>query len=201
MKTQEEKDGLLALLKRHQDADDFIRGTWLRDEENELGEKRGCFYGCTMQTDNGAREAFSEKYGIDLWYCYLTEKIFEGLPKGEFEAFPFNSIGVVPLDFDFNKIKSPFNKALLLKQLDWITYETVRAVLINTAKLFDTPFNEIDKGAARSAESAARSAARSAESAAWSAAWSAESAARSAARENFYVWMRDTLFALIKENA
>jgi hypothetical protein len=152
------------------------------------------------------------KHDIDLWYVYLTERIFEGLPAGEFQQFPYDSIAVVPLNYDFNKIKSPFNKAMLLKQLDWLTDENVRKVITDTASLFDTPFNEIDESAAwsaawsaaRSAESAwsaARSAAWSAESAwsaaesAWSAAWSAESAA-----QNFYVWMRDTLFELIRQN-
>lgn len=184
MKTQEEKEGLLSELKAHQLADDFVRGQWLQND----GIK-GCFYGCTMKTNSNPRERFSEKYGIDLWYCYLTERIFEGLPEGEFESFPYNSIEVLPLNFDFDQVKSDFNKALLLKQLDWIKDDSVREVLLNTSKLFDVPFSEIDKKAARSAAESAESA--------------AESAARSArsAEKNFYVWMRDTLFEIIKNNS
>jgi len=193
MKTTEKKNLLLAELKAHEIADEFVRGTWLADD----GVK-GCFYGCTMKTDSEPREKFAKKYDIDLWYCYLTEKIFENLPGDQFKSFPYDSINIIPLNFDFNVVKSEWNKAMLLKQLDWITDEKVRKVLLNTAKLFYIPFNEIDKEAAWSAESAAwsaesaawsaESAARSAESAAGSAAWSAaESAARSAQAE----WLRN----------
>jgi len=230
------KNELLKNLKHHQEIDAFIQGQWLQDEKIEGNGFKGCFYGCTTQTNKNPREKFSEKYGIDLWYCYLTERIFEGLPKGEFESFPYDSINIIPLNFDFNRIKSDYFKAILLKQLDFVTDENVRNVLISTAELFNVPFNEVSKpaawSAAESAESAARSAwlaARPAESAAmaaaesaawsagsaawlaaesaarsaWSAAESAELAAESAAWSpwsNFYIWQKDTLFNLIKEN-
>jgi len=223
MKTQEEKNELLSQLKYHQDLDAFVQGQWLLNEKLENNDFKGCFYGCTMQTNDNPIFKFSEKYDIDLWYCYLTEKIFEGLPDGKYRQFPYRSIEILPLNFDFNIVKSQFHKAILLKQLDWVKDEKVIEVLIKTAKLFEVPFNEISKSAA---ESVAQSAARSAQSAAWSAesaasaawsaqsarlarlaAWSAaESAAWSAAKsvaqsavENHYVWMRDLLFELIEE--
>ena len=200
MKTQEEKNELLHQLKYHQDLDAFVQGQWLLNEKLENNDFKGCFYGCTMQTNDNPILKFSEKYDIDLWYCYLTEKIFEGLPDGQYRQFPYRSIEILPLNFDFNIVKSQFHKAILLKQLDWVKDEKIREVLIKTAKLFEVPFNEISKSAAESvAQSAAQSAARSA---AWSAAWSAQSAAQSAARsaaENHYVWMRDLLFGLIEE--
>jgi len=223
MKTQEEKNELLSQLKYHQDLDAFVQGQWLLNEKLENNDFKGCFYGCTMQTNDNPIFKFSEKYDIDLWYCYLTEKIFEGLPDGQYRQFPYRSIEILPLNFDFNIVKSQFHKAILLKQLDWVKDEKVIEVLIKTAKLFEVPFNEISKS---EAESVAQSAARSAQSAAWSAesaasaawsaqsarlarlaAWSAaESAAWSAAKsvaqsavENHYVWMRDLLFELIEE--
>ena len=209
MKTQEEKNELLSQLKYHQDLDAFVQGQWLLNEKLENNDFKGCFYGCTMQTNDNPILKFSEKYDIDLWYCYLTEKIFEGLPDGQYRQFPYRSIEILPLNFDFNIVKSQFHKAILLKQLDWVKDEKIREVLIKTAKLFEVPFNEISKSAAElvaqsaarsswsswsalsaaesvaqsaarsAAQSAARSAARSAESAAWSA---AESVAQSAAR-------------------
>jgi len=195
MKTQEEKNELLSQLKYHQDLDAFVQGQWLLNEKLENNDFKGCFYGCTMQTNDNPIFKFSEKYDIDLWYCYLTEKIFEGLPDGKYRQFPYRSIEILPLNFDFNIVKSQFHKAILLKQLDWVKDEKVIEVLIKTAKLFEVPFNEISKSAAESvaqsawsaqsvawsAESAAQSAAQSAESVAQLARLAARSAARSAA--------------------
>ena len=188
MKTQEEKNELLSQLKYHQDLDAFVQGQWLLNEKLENNDFKGCFYGCTMQTNDNPIFKFSEKYDIDLWYCYLTEKIFEGLPDGQYRQFPYRSIEILPLNFDFNIVKSQFHKAILLKQLDWVKDEKIREVLIKTAKLFEVPFNEVSKSAAElvaqsaawSAESAAQSAAQSAEWSAQSARLAAESVARSA---------------------
>ena len=80
---KELKKGLIEDLKRHQEADAFVRGAWLVDKEKvEGGDFKGCFYGCTMQTKEDPLEKFSEKYNIDPWYVHITEKIFEGLPEG-----------------------------------------------------------------------------------------------------------------------
>jgi hypothetical protein len=227
---QELKDELIAKLKHHQELDTFIQGQWLTNEKVDGNGFKGCFYGCTMQTTENPIQKFSEKYNIDLWYCYLTEKIFENLPDGEYQKFPLQSIEILPIGFNITKIKSLWFKTTLLKQLDWINDENIRTILQNTASLFDVDFDKIDINAARSAaesawsaaEAAARSAAESAaESAAWSAAWSAaesaarsaawsaaESAARSAAESaarsaesNHYVFLRDLLFKLIAENS
>jgi hypothetical protein len=179
---QKQKDELLEKLLHHQNLDTFIQGDWLSDTKVEGNGFKGCFYGCTMQTQDRPREAFSELYNIDLWYCYITEKIFEGLPDGEYQTFPYKSIEILPVDFDFNVVKSAFHRGMLLKQLDWVTDENVVKVIHQCADLFLVPFNEIDKSVAWSAESAAWSAWSAARSAAESAAWSAWSAAESAAR-------------------
>ena len=178
MKTQEEKNELLSQLKYHQDLDAFVQGQWLLNEKLENNDFKGCFYGCTMQPNYSPSLKFSEKYSVDLWYCYLTEKIFEGLPDGQYRQFPYRSIEILPLNFDFNIVKSQFHKAILLKQLDWVKDEKIREVLIKTAKLFEVPFNEISKSAA---ELVAQSAARSSSSS-WSAGSAALSAAKSAAK-------------------
>ena len=201
MKTQEEKNELLSQLKYHQDLDAFVQGKWLLNEKLENNDFKGCFYGCTMQTNNNPILKFSEKYDIGLWYCYLTEKIFEGLPDGQYRQFPYRSIEILPLNFDFNIVKSQFHKAILLKQLDWVKDEKIREVLIKTAKLFEVPFNEISKSAAESVAQSAAQSARSAARSSWSAqsAWSAAQSAAQSAAENHYVWMRDLLFELIEE--
>ena len=198
--SQRLKDELLAKLKHHQELDTFIQGKWLTDEKVSGNGFKGCFYGCTMQTQENPIKKFSDKYHIDLWYCSLTERIFEGLPNGEYQKFPMQSIEVLPVDFNITKIKSKWFKATLLKQLDWITDEKIIEILKNTSRLFDVDFDKISASAAWSA----RSAAWSARSAAWSARSAAESAAESAesaAKENHYLFLRDLLFAIIKETA
>jgi hypothetical protein len=176
------KDEILKKLLHHQELDAFVQGAWLTDEKVEGDYFKGCFYGCTMQTENNPREAFSEKYNIDLWYCYLTEKIFEGLPKEESKSFPYASIDIVPLGFDFNKIKSEWFKQNLIKQKEFVKDENVLKVLDKCILLFETPFNEISKSTAESAWESAKSveSARLAAESAWSAAESARLAAESA---------------------
>jgi hypothetical protein len=194
-KNEEQKQKLLTQLKYHQDLDAFVQGKWL-DKKIEGNGFKGCFYGCTMQTEEEPREKFSEKYQIDLWYCYLTEKIFECLPKGEFEKFPYESIEIIPAGFDFNKAKSRFFWLVLEDQKRFSDgNQNVLDSIIQCQKLFEVDFDKINSSAARSAaesaESAAWSAARSAESAARSArsaAWSAESTARSAESAESAAW-------------
>jgi len=268
------KAELVKELKHHQKLDAFIQGSWLTKENSDESNFKGCFYGCTMQSEDNPIQKFSDKYNIDLWFCHLTEKLFEGLPNREYQDFPLKSIQLLPIGLDLNKLKSKFHYALLMdEKMGQINYcgdnEKCRKAIIQCAELFKVNFDKIDESAAgsarsaaesaaesaagsarsarsaesiawsarsaRSAESAAESAAgsaRSAESIAWSAAesaaWSARSAAESAAwsarsaaesiawsarsaesaaesaagsaRSEYYVWMRDLLFKLLKES-
>ena len=247
------KQELIKNLQHHQDLDAFIQGTWIDADsgKTESDTFKGCFYGCTMQTDQDPIEKFSEKYNIDLWYCYLTEKIFEGLPKGEYEKFPLESIKVLPIGVDINKIKSLFYYRVLEDQLQFCKSDKkVTKSVLKCMELFKTPFDQIDESVAKEAReeaiSAAKSAARlvakearkearlvaesareAAASALWSvesakaasesaarSAWSAWSASESAARsaaaaaaraaestaeQNYYIFLKDTLFTCIKE--
>ena len=236
------KQELIKKLQHHQDLDAFIQGAWLDTDSGKAEGDifKGCFYGCTMQTIEDPIEKFSEKYNIDLWYCYITEKIFEGLPKGEYEKFPLESIEVLPVGVDINKIKSLFHYKILESQLEFCESDKkVTDSVLKCMELFKVPFDQIDKSEAELVRSAAESAARSA---AWSAAWSAvsvakvvssaaESAARSAwsawsvvsvvklaaraaarsavrsadsavwstSEQDYYVFMKNTLFTCIKE--
>ena len=208
---KELKTELLTQLKHHEKLDAFVQGEWLRKSEGKIDGNgfKGCFYGCTMQTEEKPLTKFSEKYNIDLWYVYVTEKIFEGLPKGESKKFPYESISILPIGVDINKIKSMFHCKVLESQLAFCkNNKPVTEAIKLCMELFSVPYNEISESAAESAawsaESAAESAAWSADSA-WSAASSAESAAWSAesaawsAWSDYYSFLRDTLFNCIKE--
>ena len=179
------KQSLIADLQHHQELDAFVKGTWIAKHLGKIKGNgfRGCFYGCTMQTEIDPLSKFSQKFNIDPWFCHLTERIFEGLPDGEYQTFPLESISKLPVGADLNDIKSKWFKILLTDQLRFVDNGSRQEASIKQCiLLFDTPFSEITKSAAESAAwSAAWSAAKSAKSAAKSAAWSAAKSAKSAA--------------------
>tara|TARA_R110002020_G_scaffold17586_1_gene61617 strand:+ start:228 stop:821 length:594 start_codon:yes stop_codon:yes gene_type:complete len=184
------KNELIEKLKHHQDLDTFIQGGWLDTKSGKVEGNgfKGCFYGCTMQTNEGAIEKFSKKYNIDLWYCHLTEKIFEGLPKGKFEKFPLQSIKVLPIGFNINRIKSLFLRKNLENQLQFCKgNKKVTDALNQCIELFKVDFDKIGESA--------ESVTWAAESAAWSAAWSAAKAEKA----DYYIYLRDLLFECINE--
>ena len=162
---KELKKELVKQLKHHEKLDAF----------------KGSFYGCIMQTDDSPREKFSEKYNIPLWYCYLTEHIFENLPKEQSKTFPVESIEILDVGIDLNQIRSKFNYKQLESLLEFCkNSKNVTSVIKQCMELFTVSFDKIDMFAAESVgTSASRSAAWSAKSdksAARSAAWSARSA-------------------------
>ena len=175
---KELKASLVKELKRHKELDAFVQGEWLSKNRSGGEDFKGCFYGCTMQTEENALEKFSEKYNIDLWFVHITEKLFEGLPDGEYQNFPLEAIEKLPVNFDVNKIKSDFHYALLMdKDNGQINFangnEEAETVIKQCAELFKTDFNKIDKEAAAAVGAAAEAAAE----AVWSAvAWSAAGA-------------------------
>lgn len=85
------KNSLLAYTKQHQEADAYIRGKWINGEIASNGSKKGCFYGCMTQRKDNTLSAASEQYGLPLWYVYVTEKIYEGLPENEWLQFPYQA--------------------------------------------------------------------------------------------------------------
>ena len=171
---QELKQKLVTELEHHQKLDAFIQGTWITSEKIENNGFKGCFYGCTMQSEENPLEEFSEKYNIDLWYVYLTEKIFEGLPDGEYQKFPLEAIDIIPLGFDFNKIKSRFHQELLKDQVRFCEGdEKCVDAIQDCINLFSVDYIDITRSAARSA---------------------AESA-----ELNYYVFIKDLLFKCIKD--
>lgn len=150
------KQELLKKLKHHQDFDAFIQGIWLSDQKIDGNVFKGCFYGCTMQSkeENSVKE-FSKQYNIDLWYCHVTEKIFEGLPNDQYQKFPYDSIEIIPVGFDLNTIKSKFFQNILKKQLEWVTNEKVIFAINKCIELFDIPFDHISDDEASTAVSEA----------------------------------------------
>ncbi len=177
------KESLLAYTKEHMEIDAYRRGKWLQKEKASNGHFKGCFYGCMTQSDENTLEIATEQYGLPLWYVYVTEEIYEGLPGNEWLSFPYEAIEVLPVGIDMNKIRSLWNYRLLERQLTFCKgNDDVTKAIKQCMNLFKVDFAKIAAWSARSAAWSAAESARSAAESAWSAAWSARSAAWSAAR-------------------
>ncbi len=160
------KDELLEIIKEHQTLDNFIQGKWLHEKEGNQPLRKGCQFGCIMQTKDNPLNAFSEKYQIPLWYVYVAERVFEGLSVEDSKTFVYDSILAIPVGIDMYKERSKFQYNLLEDQLQFCKEDekTTKSIKL-CMELFKVPFNEICSSAAAAA--------------AWSA-WSAESAASAA---------------------
>lgn len=101
----------------HQEADRFIQGAWLKDKDKN-GVYRGCFFGCTMQTDLNPIKGFCEIYDVPLWIGYWSEKVFEGLSASEAVFWPLQLIdALIQFDGDLEIVKHK----LALKRLSYLS--------------------------------------------------------------------------------
>lgn len=191
----EKKAEMLALAKHHQKFDAFIQSIWQSKEKIEGNIHAGCQHGClsqgqrlSLEEEDNPRLATNRLWVNSLWWCYITECIFEGLPKDQAKLFPVQSIGALPIGIDMNIYISEWNKIILTDQLRFVKKGSEQETAIKTCiNLFDVPFDKIDKAAARVAEWAARAAARVAEWAAEGAEW-----------EDYYIFMRNEFLSLFK---
>ena len=187
--------------KMHQEADRFIQGNWLN---RQIGDyKSGCFYGCMTQTKENTLSKACEVMHLPEWLVYVSEKIFEGLPKEEAIKFPLELLEAIPVGMDSDKAYKSFMYQLLMdKDKGQINFTKKGSAQYKAIKQCSDLFL-MDEITASAALSAARSAESAARSAAWSAgitAWSAASAAWSAESLNYYSWMKDLLIKIVKEN-
>ena len=186
-----QKQKFLKVAQEHQELDRFIQWKWLQDEKIKWKFK-GCFYWCMTQTDDNTLKKATEVMWLPAWIVYVSEKIFEWLPRKEALKFPLELLEKIPTWIDTYPLWKDWNYTILMDKKHgqyiycWDNEECKEAVK-KCAELFKTDFTE----------SAARSAAWSAESAR-STAWSAAESARSAAIEHYYIWLRDTLYTLLE---
>ncbi len=190
------KSALLTEIKKHEDADQFIQGTY---GEGSGDNFRGCAVGCSIDSINRIKgitldpsdhAAYEKQLGIPEWLARLEDRIFEGLPVALARKWPMRFTRAIPVGVDLEPLKWHFTAFLLQENIDQVlslelqdslktqVVDSIRGVLTVTEAAIST--GVWDESAAESAESAAESAAWSAawsaaESAAWSAAWSAAS--------------------------
>jgi len=183
----------LKLAKTHRTADRFSQGDWIKEEKDEKGMHRGCFYGCLMQTRDGVLSSASSVMGLPEWIVRVSEKIFEGLPKDLAKEFPVKLLEAIPTTTDTEQILKDWNYAVLMdKGHGQYKYcgdnkECKKAVkqcadLFKMEVITEKAADSACSAAYSAADSAARSAVYSVDSAysAARSAYSADSAARSA---------------------
>jgi hypothetical protein len=203
------KEEFVTELKKHREADNFIRGTYWRDG-------KGCAVGCGIESISRTKgielakddhAEYERHLGIPEWLARVEDGFFENMSVEKSKDWPVRFAEAIHPGADLEKVKTPFIIMLLehaLASVDAAKFdaekfpEVAKAVAGSKAAVLEMIAAhregrylsaEAARSAARSAEEAAWSAARSAWSAArsaarsaWSAAWSAEEAARSAAR-------------------
>jgi len=176
------KESLIAFTKKNMEHGLYQRGSWLHKKIAYNDLQCGCFYGGMTQTEVNPLGRASEQYGLPLWYVYVTEKIYEGLPEGEWETFPLEAIEALGVGLDLDRARSRFHYLVLENQLRFTEgHPEVGLAIRQCMSLFEGKFPDISESAA---ESAARAAA----------AWSAESAVRAAAKASHYSFLKSILF-------
>lgn len=200
------KADLIDEMKKHQEADDFLKGTYAKQN----GRFKGCAVGCSVQSlivrrgvkiAHNDHAALGDAIGAPEWLMRLQDTLFENLPEKESKAFPVKFYEAMPVGVNLDPVKWKFcafilkgniERVLSLKDIEDNLREQVVTAIQGVLSVHEKAIQsgEWDQSAAESAASAAGSAARSA---ARSAAWSAESAA--------YIKYADNLLELLREAA
>lgn len=198
MKTfdQKTKDKWIAIMTDHRETDRLIRGKWIEDQSEDSGLFKGCFFGCAMQTSEDPLKMAIKEMNLPPWLVYLAEKIYEGLPEGDFLDWPVNLLQAIPVNKDISLVKHKLaiwrlteladkNKSVSVAinkvikchrqalngddQIDWLAARLAARLAASATEPYSTwvAVKSAEKSAENLAWSAAESAARSAESEAW----------------------------------
>ena len=186
------KRAMLREVRKHQNADQIVAGTYGKRN----GKWVGCAVGCSIHSlaliqgrtlDTSNHMLFESEAGVPVMLARLQDVLFEGMPQSERTKFPLRFWTAIKPGADLSTVGWKFLHWLLTRSgigayNDPIVSDAVAQCAAALEPLMRG--EPVNASAARSAESAAWSAAwsaaRSAESAARSAAWSAESAASAA---------------------
>lgn len=103
------KAEVVARMKAHRAADDFIQGHYqIADTDSPLGY-RGCALGCTLPKIEGGLprtllEEVELQYGIHRHVADLIEDIFEGVDEEDAGDFAVAVIKAIPVGADLSRI-------------------------------------------------------------------------------------------------
>ena len=155
------KAGLIASLKAHAEADEFVKGRYWKNG-------KGCAVGCTLeflnQTDHTNHMLYESKLGIPVMLAKLEDRIFEGLPNDKAQQWPIKFSQAIRPGADLSLVGWKFLHWLLTDagMLDDGGDKDVRAEIKQCADFLVplTRGDEVDAGAAYAAADAAYATAR-----------------------------------------
>jgi hypothetical protein len=181
-------------LKKHQKADDFIRGTYFNSTSG-----KGCAVGCSLESVSRLKKLkfsfddhtlYEKHLGIPEWLARVEDTLFEGMTEERSKTWPVEFAEAIHPGADLEKVRVPFIVMLLehtLQSMDSVKFDREKwpdvAKAIEGSRAAVKQMIKAQKSGDRGAIDEARSAALSAYSAAYSAysaAYSAYSAAYSA---------------------
>lgn len=115
------KAEFVAEMKRHQEADSFMRGTYVSNRAHR-GKFRGCAVGCGIESINRTKglkifysdhEGLAEALGIPVWVAHLQDKIFENISFERHKSWPVEFAEAIQEGTDLNQIEVPLKIFIL----------------------------------------------------------------------------------------
>lgn len=108
------KEGLLVEVQKHYLKDQIIKGSYGIIANDGLW--KGCAIGCVIHSyniltgENHLTDDHSvfEKFGIPKWFAMIADDIFEALPQGEYEEWPYEFLDAIHVGADLNKAENIF---------------------------------------------------------------------------------------------
>ena len=223
------QDEYLHKMEAHRAAYHLCKGTF---GTGTGGSFRACAVGCTLSDGDAPGRSlhmcYPDKLGWPVWLAYLQDKIFEGLPSPEEQAWPEDLMRAIPPGLPeavFSRIRNRFLHDMLVQQVLPLVPEegtAIREAIFGVVALLQRCLNgeAISQDAWRSAAVAARAAYAAAyaadanaasaaayaadaaaHTAAYAAAYAADAADGAAASAAFWRWAASHLLKLIGEES
>ena len=120
------KKSIIAEMKKHQEKDALIKGTY---GVYERGEFRGCAVACAIHSvnivlnkdyDTKSHEALSEALGIPLWLSKVQDSFFECLPNEYCQRFAIDFLESIPVGVDLEPVRWSICTSLLKEGIEII---------------------------------------------------------------------------------
>lgn len=110
--SQELKGRIVARMREHREADDFIQGLYQKiDPASALGY-RGCAIGCALdrqpRPERGWHGEIERQFGIPRDVASLIDARYEDLDPPEHAAFAVEALAVIPVGADLSRVWDAF---------------------------------------------------------------------------------------------
>lgn len=115
------KQEVLAELKAHYEADNFIQGFVYWDG------RKGCAVGCLLKSGNHIE--YEERFGIPIHLAGLEDFIFEGLPIADSKRWPLRFMSAFEVGKDYSSVVWDF--------LRWLLLDFLLPQIKNEGKIYD----------------------------------------------------------------